>query len=206
MSGSMARRSAMACLLMLIAAGCTRQSTPPEQANGAQANSAVANQATADEVTAPAGPAAQAGAVDRSHRGTAAPTSRLVDLDGKPVTLAELRGKPVLVNLWATWCAPCVAELPSLDRAAAGLTAVAVDQGEAADKVRPFLAARKLAHLRPLIDADMAISMGLPANLPTTLLYDSEGKEIWRVSGGRDWSSAESGALLAEASAGRSGS
>src|SRR5690349_13091515 len=66
-----------------------------------------------------AAPAAQAGpvkGVDRSHKGTPAPDASFNDPDGAETTLAEFSGKPVLVNLWATWCAPCVKELPTLDR------------------------------------------------------------------------------------------
>ena len=189
----MSSRSGVALLLALAAAACDRQSAVPEQANGASSG-----EVTAGEATAPARPAARAGAVDRSHRGAAAPATRLLGLDGAPTDLAAFRGQPVLVNLWATWCAPCVAELPSLDRASAGVVALAVNQGEEAAKIATFLAKAKLAHLRPLRDAEMAISMGLPANLPTTLLYDGQGREVWRVTGDRDWTTSGSRALIAE--------
>jgi hypothetical protein len=58
---------------------------------------------------------APTGRLDRSHAGSAAPAATFEDPDGEPVTLADFRGRPLLVNLWATWCAPCVAEMPTLD-------------------------------------------------------------------------------------------
>ena len=114
-----------------------------------------------------------------------------------------MSAKPLLVNLWATWCAPCIAEMPTLDAAAAGaalrVDAIALNQGDDAAKVRAFLIKAKVAHLRPLLDAGMGVSLGLGANLPTTILYDAHGKEVWRVPGGRDCSSPESLKLIGQA-------
>ena len=180
----MSSRSGVA-LILLLAAGCTRQSPAPEQANVAES----------------ASPAAER-PVDRSHKGEAAPTAALADLAGKPVTMATFKGKPVLVNLWATWCAPCIAEMPTLDRAAQALdgkvAVVALNQGDDVAKVQAFLAGKPLAHARPLLDKAMTVSMTLSANLPTTILYDATGHEVWRATGGRDWASPESISLIAE--------
>ena len=147
---------------------------------------------------APGAPAA--GKVDRGHAGLAAPAVVFADPAGKPVTLAAFRGKPVLVNLWATWCAPCIAELPTLDRLAAsgGVRVLAVSQDLKPETVAPFLAQRKLAAIQPYTDREMAVSLALGANLPTTILYDAKGREVWRVTGAFEWDSPEAAKLIAE--------
>jgi thiol-disulfide isomerase/thioredoxin len=189
-------RVAIVCLLALTAAGCDRQSTPPEQAN-AQAN---ATAASPDEATG-AGSTAQIG-VDRSHKGEAAPATTFKDAAGQSTTLAAFRGKPVLVNLWATWCGPCVAELPTLEALAKSgkvrVAAISQDTGAAA-KVPAFLKDHGAPTLTPYLDDTMALSTGWSANLPTTILFDSAGKEVWRWNGGNDWNSAAAAKLIAEA-------
>lgn len=182
-------RSAIALLLGLAVGigGCDKQSPPPEQANDAAA--------ATNAVPAPA--------VDRSHHGETAPDFAFQGPDGKRLTLASFRGKPLLLNLWATWCAPCVREMPALDAlAGAGgpLQVVAVSQDmDGAAKVTPFFQAKGIRHLKPYLDPDLRLSTGFGANLPTTILYDSGGKEVWRLTGGYDWSGASARALIAEA-------
>lgn len=140
----------------------------------------------------------KAGAVDRSHKGEAAPTATFQGPDGKPTTLAAFKGQPVLVNLWATWCAPCIAELPTLDALAKrGTRVVAVSQDTDASKAAPFLRAKGVS-LTPYRDPQLALSVAYAANLPTSIFYDAQGRELWRVTGGRDWTSAETATLLAE--------
>ena len=181
----------------LAAAGCDRQTAPPEQANVA-----TPGEVTSDEVAPRAGAAAPtAGAVDRAHKGEAAPTLGFLDPAGKKLTLADFRGKPVLLNLWATWCAPCIKEMPSLDAAAASdaVQVLAVSQDMQREKVAPFFADRKLARLKPYVDPEMGLSLHYRVNLPTTILFDAQGKEVWRVSGAMDWAGAEAKALIAEA-------
>ncbi len=114
---------------------------------------------------------------------------------------------PVLVNLWATWCAPCVKELPTLDRLAqshavdglVGVIAVSQDTGPHAS-VAAFLDRLKVRDLGAYHDPKMALSAALGAEvLPTTILYDAQGREVWRYVGDLDWSGEEAARLLAEA-------
>ncbi len=171
---------------LLALAGCDRQKAAEQQGTPAAA--------------APTGP--QAG-LDRSQAGKAAPSVTFRNPDGEETSLAEFRGKPVLVNLWATWCAPCVKELPTLDAladrpGAPQVMALSQDMGDQA-KVKAFLGDKEIA-LEPFQDADMAMSSALGASiLPTTVLYGSDGKEIWRYTGDLDWTGPEAAALLKEA-------
>ena len=141
------------------------------------------------------------GAVDRSHRGTLAATAAFVDAKGQRVTIADFRGKPVLVNLWATWCAPCVAEMPQIDALAARGDVAVVAVAQDFDDAKPvaFFAGHAFRALRLYRDDQAALSFGYGVNLPTSFLFDARGNEVWRTSGPRDWSSAETKALLAEA-------
>lgn len=124
--------------------------------------------------------------------------------DGKPQFLKSRRGKVVLVNFWATWCKPCLEELPSLDalqksRGGRGfeVLAVAADpQGEA--RARDYLTRLGVTALDLHMDETLrlATALGAGAGLPLSILYDRSGREIGRLRGGADWSSAEAEALI----------
>jgi thiol-disulfide isomerase/thioredoxin len=190
-------------VMAVLAAGCDRRVDPAGQGKVAQGNAAQAAAVSSDEVQPGQGAAMAAGTIDRSHKGTAAPAYAFQDSTGKTVTLAAFRGTPVLLNLWATWCGPCVKELPTLDalarREGASLHVVALSQDTEPAKVAPFMAAHGLKTLQPFTDAKMAWLPAVTANLPTTLLFDSAGKEVWRTTGDLDWTGAAATKALAEA-------
>lgn len=151
---------------------------------------------------------AQDKGVDRSQQGKDAPDVAFKNPEGEDITLEEFAGKPVLVNLWATWCAPCVRELPALDRLAKsadskGLQVIAVSQDSGPHpSVVAFLRKLKIANLGAFQDSTMALSGAAGAQiLPTTIFYDASGREVWRYVGDFDWSGPEATRLLSEARA-----
>lgn len=184
--------------LALGIAGCDTAKQPGEQANAAVADesgAAPANDAEAVE---------RIGTIDRSHKGEAAPTLSFTAPDGKKTTLAAFKGKPVLLNLWATWCAPCVREMPALDRLAqregAKLQVVTVSQDlEGSTQVTPYFQKAGFKALKPWLDPDVGLSTHYGVNLPTTVLYDAQGREVWRVAGEMDWDGETAKEWLAEA-------
>lgn len=195
--------------------GCDRQNPPAPQGNGANATAAAAAPAAPGGAPAAGNDAAHAeyptGRLDRSHAGTAAPALAFQGPDGQPTRLAAFRGRPVLVNLWATWCGPCVVEMPSLDALAGrqtadqGLRVVAIsqDSSDGRRKVTDFFTAHRFQHLQPYLDSEMGLMFGLGLDtLPTTILYDSQGREVWRMVGMADWQGDRVSRLLMEADAG----
>jgi len=133
--------------------------------------------------------------------------------DGEQTTLADFEGRPVLVNLWASWCAPCVKELPTLDRLQAArakdgsLKVVAISQDMGPHQsVLAFLKAHRIAGLESFQDPKMALSGALNVQvMPTTILFDAQGQEVWRYVGDLDWTGPEAAKLLAEAGGGQPG-
>jgi thiol-disulfide isomerase/thioredoxin len=107
----------------------------------------------------------------------------LVDTAGKPQRLADFKGRWVVVNFWATWCVPCIQEIPEISafRKAHGdvvVIGVAVD-AEDAPKVQAF--AKKVGHDYPLVlsNASVEKQLGEPKALPTTRVYDPNGKVVY---------------------------
>ncbi len=110
----------------------------------------------------------------------ALPDIRLPALAGGSASLADFRGNPVVVNVWATWCPPCVRELPVLVRAQAEhpeIRFVFVAQEGAAPRVRAFLQSQHLAPRNVLLDADGTVAARFRSRaLPTTLFFDARGR------------------------------
>jgi len=143
-----------------------------------------------------AGPenAPRAGARAPVQRGPAAPALDLPDLQGSRVSLASFRGHPVIINFWATWCAPCRREMPSLvalkERLGEGdpaVLAVSIDDDRAA--VHEYLSRTPLPFRILLDPGRVTADRFAVTTVPSTFIVDAEGRVIERVDGEVDWSS-----------------
>lgn len=145
----------------------------------------------------PAAPPHKVGQIDRSHASEPAPPIAFETQAGKVTGVAAFRGKPVLVNLWATWCVPCRVEMPALNdlaKARAGkLVVLPVSEDlEGWRAVAKYFTTARFPSLTPYLDqpGNYAVKLGV-GGLPVSILYGADGREKWRVNGPLKWGSAE---------------
>ncbi len=131
------------------------------------------------------------------------PDISFADGDGKTLALSSFKGRTILLNLWATWCAPCREEMPSLDRLQQALgsdkfevVALSLDrQGVEASK--KFLADVKATALKLYVDPTAKQGLALKlVGMPTTILVDKDGREVGRLAGGAEWDSEDAKKLI----------
>jgi thiol-disulfide isomerase/thioredoxin len=131
-----------------------------------------------------------------------APEVVFTDMQGKPAGFADLHGRPAVVNLWATWCQPCLREMPSLERLQEKfgdkLTVAAISQDRGGEKaVTPFLAKLGLDKVKIYLDPKSEVGKAFGVRgLPTSVVLDAEGREVGRVEGAAEWDSGEMLAVL----------
>jgi thiol-disulfide isomerase/thioredoxin len=128
--------------------------------------------------------------------GDVAPAFARDDLSGKPVDLPSLRGKLVLLNFWATWCAPCREEMPAFSQwqrryRAQGLRVVGISMDDDAASVRAFLAKRPVAYPVVMGDAALGERFGGVLGLPLSYLVDAQGRVVARYQGEADLAAME---------------
>lgn len=132
----------------------------------------------------------------------AQPRGAILTAGRDEITLVDKRGKVVLVNFWATWCPPCVVEMPALDALQARLGSddfevVAISMDRRIEDAEAFYAERALEHLALYFDPNMNMGFAAGARgLPLSVLYDRNGIEIGRLDGDADWASPEAIALI----------
>jgi len=130
-------------------------------------------------------------------------TATFRDLHGKRITLAGYSGKVVLLNIWATWCPPCRAEMPTIDRLAGAMAgpdfaviALSTDRG-GIEKVAQFFESIQIENLEVMHDRSGKFSRQAGVlGLPVTLILDRQGREIARLLGDTDWDSPEARTIL----------
>jgi thiol-disulfide isomerase/thioredoxin len=180
----MSRSPLILAVSLLVLAGCDRAAEAPAQPVAAQSDAAAMGEPT------------------RAFAGTPLPDLAFADPAGRTLDLGAQDG-PVLLNLWATWCAPCVKEMPQLDALAGTLEGevrvITVSQDlRGAEMVTPFFVRTGLKRLEPWLDPDAGLSAQFTPEgaLPLTILFDASGKEVLRVAGGYDWGSPEAAAMI----------
>ena len=124
------------------------------------------------------------------------PDVQFTDAEGKQVSLADWKGKALLVNFWATWCAPCREEMPSLDalqaqRGGEDFAVLTIAAGRnPPPAIRKFMDETGVKNLPMLTDERMALARGMGVlAMPVTILIDAEGNEVARMIGDADWAS-----------------
>ena len=132
------------------------------------------------------------------------PTAVFTDADGKTMSLADFKGQVVVVNLWASWCAPCKLEMPTLARLQAAyqtqpvrVLAISVDRDVDLTLAKADIAAN--APLTLYRDPGYKFAFGLKptaAGFPTTIIFDKQGRERARLSGGADWNGKEARGMI----------
>ncbi|MBL8537786.1 MAG: TlpA family protein disulfide reductase [Hyphomonadaceae bacterium] len=127
----------------------------------------------------------------------------LKDAEGREVRLSAFSGEVLVVNLWATWCAPCIEEMPTLGalqrRMGSRLRVIpiSVDTEGDREKAQSELARLSGGSLPFLIDISRGVLFDVRApGMPVTIVYDRQGREVARLAGGADWNSEEAAALL----------
>ncbi|MDF2095603.1 TlpA disulfide reductase family protein [Aquibaculum arenosum] len=131
------------------------------------------------------------------------PFTRLNDGEEQPVTLADYEGEVLLLNFWATWCAPCVEEMPALDALEAELgdedfrVLVVSNDRRGAEQVLPFYEEHGLENLGVWLDPRGELMRAMETRgLPTSFVIDRDGRIVGRVEGAAPWDSAEAIELL----------
>lgn len=171
----MSLRKLTGCLFLAAAIGCTREAavSPQESGSAAPARSAAAAEATGE---------LQVGDPMRNFEVT--------NIDGTPFTFAEMKGKPVLLNLWATWCGPCRAEIPELQRLheeheadGFAVLGVSVDEPGAKQEIESFLAERNVTYPNVHDPEAKVADMFNAFALPTSVLIDRNGTVVWKKIG-----------------------
>lgn len=164
---------------------------------GVAAGAAYRVMTSPERSAAGAGPASGAASV-LPGSGRVLPELRFVDGAGAPRALSDFRGRTILLNLWATWCAPCREEMPALDRLQATLggpgfevVALSLDR-DGLGVVKRFYKELDLRALRIYVDqnGDALGKLG-GMGIPLTMLVDRDGRELWRVLGPRQWDQPE---------------
>ena len=130
------------------------------------------------------------------------PTMVFNDPDGEEMRLSDYKGKVILVNIWATWCAPCIAEMPMLDALQSShegddFEVVTISLDRTAEEAQGWFVKNGIANLPLWHDSSYGVSakLNLPG-LPTSVFYNRQGREIARIPGEVDWTSDEALALV----------
>lgn len=179
-----------AVALMLPLAGCDRGASDPAQETPRPTEPAVKPKGVAS--------------IDRSHAGEPMPDLPLVNpASDEPIDKSDFAGKPVLLNLWATWCAPCVKEMPLLEALAGEerrLKVLTASQDVGApEKILPYFEKERFQRIEPWLDREGVLGFHFGGGLPVSVLYDAQGREVWRVAGDLDWGDPEVRGALEEA-------